>query len=374
MTQLVCSTVSPLSSISRVRAWWLRWYGPTWLVLATILGGWSWLTMVGGEWPAWQLMLVGGPLLCWYGSLQHELIHGHLLPGSRWNDRLASAPLDLWLPYARYRDTHLVHHATLHLADPLADPESFYVMPGCWAGLGSLRRGLLWVNNTLAGRMLIGPWLQVGGFYLDEWRALCQGDRTRWRVWAWHGLGVALVIGWLLAWDFSPLRYALLVVWPATGLLLLRSFHEHRPADSLAAASVVMEAAWPWRWLFLNNNYHVLHHRSPELPWYRLHDRYRRERDALLTANRGFYFSGYGEWFRRYAWWPRDHPCFPVGEVAADSASGISTSDHGGHHEHGAITASGEPGNHWRPESGAGRELAGYSGGTGGRGPEPAPR
>lgn len=323
MTQLAWSTPPRLSRRSRLLQAWIAHHGPTWLVLGVVTGGWLWLSIAGGDWPAWLVVLVGAPLLCWYGSLQHELIHGHLLTGSRWNERLASAPLSLWLPYALYRDSHLAHHAAPRLADPLADPESFYVSPAHWARLAPAMRALLVVNNTLLGRMLIGPLLQIGGFWRAEWRQ-CRVDRAHRRLWAWHLLAVALVLAWLQLWGFPLWRYALLVVWPGTGLLLVRSFYEHRPAGTLPAASVVVEAALPWRWLFLNNNYHVLHHRDPQLPWYRLHRQYQREREALLRANQGFYFTGYGQWFRRFGWRVKDHPRFPSGMITAETLPGTA--------------------------------------------------
>ena len=45
-------------------------------------------------------------LLTWYGSLQHETIHGHPTPFRRFNGMLGSLPLSLWIPYTVYRETH----------------------------------------------------------------------------------------------------------------------------------------------------------------------------------------------------------------------------------------------------------------------------
>jgi fatty acid desaturase len=98
-------------------------------------------------------------LLTWYGSLQHETIHGHPTGSRRLNAMLAGLPLSLWLPYGSYRATHLQHHrhGGRHLTDVSRDPESFYVRSGLSSRAGPLGRALRLANCTLAGRLILGP-------------------------------------------------------------------------------------------------------------------------------------------------------------------------------------------------------------------------
>lgn len=100
-------------------------------------GWWRWRSTRGGgalTWhhhalPWWLILPLGGWLVAWHGSLQHEVLHGHPTRWQGLNTVLASAPLVLWLPYPLYYSRHRRHHIIASLTDPLEDPESFYVEP-----------------------------------------------------------------------------------------------------------------------------------------------------------------------------------------------------------------------------------------------------
>jgi fatty acid desaturase len=55
-----------------------------------------------------------------------------------------------------------------------------------------------------------------------------------------------------------------------------------------------------------------VHHSAPRLAWYRLPARWRTQRDAVLSANGGYRFSGYGEIIRRYALTSRQPVAWPL--------------------------------------------------------------
>ncbi|CRR70550.1 VWFA-related Acidobacterial domain protein [Pseudomonas aeruginosa] len=102
--------------------------------------------------------------------------------------------------------------------------------------------------------------------------------------------------------------------WPlaaALGLSMLRSFYEHRPAREPAQRSVLVEAGWPWRLLFLNNNLHLVHHDLPGLPWYLLPRVYSASRRAYRRRSGDFHLPGYGRLWRRHGWRPVDAPVHP---------------------------------------------------------------
>jgi fatty acid desaturase len=250
--------------------------------------------------------------VAWQASLQHEVMHGHPTPSVAFNRWVAGPPLALWLPYDRYRATHLLHHVDERLTDPLDDPESFYVTTDAWDRAGPVRRGALRVLNTLAGRLLLGPPWIVAGFLAAEWRRARRGDAGVRHAWSGHALlaaAVAVLIGVVLG---IPLwLYVLAVVWPATALMLLRSFAEHRPAVDPAHRSAIVESRGPLAWLFLSNNLHALHHERPGLPWFVLPKIYRANREAVLDRNGGYRLVGYREVARRWMLSPRDHPRHP---------------------------------------------------------------
>lgn len=289
--------------------------GPEWPTIAlavVIYGGWLALTWFWDAVPFLVLCAAGGWLVAWQGSLQHEVMHGHPTRSRRVNDAIGRPPLSLWLPYPIYRLTHLRHHRDEHLTDPIEDPESVYVTSEGWRRLGPLGRRLAGWNMTLAGRLLIGPFIMIGGFLLAEARAVAAGDARRRRVWARHAAEVAAVLVWVVAVAGMPL-WAYLVAFVFTGAALtrLRSFAEHRYADRPEERTAIVENGGLLGLLYLNNNLHVLHHLKPATPWYRLPALYAADRAALTARNGGLVYRGYADIARRYLLRPHDAALHP---------------------------------------------------------------
>ncbi len=300
----------------------VRWTeAPTWLLIFLVYGGWGGLTWFHDSIAWWLLAPAGAWLIALHGSLQHEALHRHPTRHAWLNALLVGAPLGLWMPYPIYRDSHLAHHATASLTDPLGDPESYYAPREDWENFGWLRRAVLTINNTLAGRMVVGPWLASGTLWRAEARRLAAGDYAHARVWAVHLALCALLFAWIVGvCGMAAPDYVLLVAWPGLALLLVRSFLEHRPAASQDRRTVIVEAGWLMSLLFLNNNLHVVHHEHPAIPWYELPAIYRAERNEILARNGNYLFAGgYAEIARRYAFRPKDLPVHPgLTQAAAD--------------------------------------------------------
>jgi fatty acid desaturase len=106
----------------------------------------------------------------------------------------------------------------------------------------------------------------------------------------------------------SAWHYCFGIAYPALGLAMLRSLYEHRPGALPAHRTVINEASAPWRLLYLNNNYHVVHHAYPQLPWYQIPALYAAERETFHASNGGFVLPGYLHLVRNFAWKPVDHP------------------------------------------------------------------
>lgn len=282
---------------------------PTWFVAAAVYGGWLLLTYYWSVLPWFVVLPAGAWLAAWHHSLQHETVHGHPSRNEKINAALGYAPLSLWMPWPIYRDTHIAHHHDDSLTDPARDPESFYIGAEEWAALEPWQRHVLRYNNTLAGRLLLGPALMVGRFWHAELRDVFFGRGTNLNVWLWHLVAVALVLVWALGVCGIPAwQYALLFVYPGLSLTLLRSFAEHRAAESPSRRSAQVNAHPLLGLLYLSNNLHVVHHARPDLAWYQVPEYRDALKGTLPPHDAKLVYPGYGAIFRRYLFRAHDVP------------------------------------------------------------------
>ncbi|MDQ7976362.1 fatty acid desaturase [Paraburkholderia sp. SARCC-3016] len=307
--------------LSRRRASWTwRSEWPTWLVIVAIYAGWF-----GAATHARELgMPVTIALLAlfgaWYLSLQHELLHGHPTRSPLINGLIGFMPLAVWLPYRVYRELHLRHHDDPHLTRPEHDPESYFVSPDAWNRAGPILRACLTARNTFVGRVLLGPAFSLAATASGAARKLVKRDFSDVPAWLAHGAALAALTTWLARdCGISPWLFIAGAGYPALALNAIRSFHEHRGADAYEHRSVINEAAWYWRLLFLNNNYHAVHHDLPGLPWFALRRIYRERRTDYLLRNGGFLVHGYGDWLASYAAKPVTHPVHAIAQTGAAS-------------------------------------------------------
>ena len=301
---------APPGAVARL---WRRCEGPTWIVAAALYAGWGLTTWSYHALPWWLVLSLGAWFVCWHGSLQHEVVHGHPTRRPWLNAALAYPPLGLWQPYTLYRESHLAHHRDECITSPLDDPESDYVTAADWEAMGRLRRAMLRAHNTLLGRLAFGPLVACARLAAAEARRLRAGDHGHAASWLAHVAAVAAVLYWTtVVCGIPPWAYVLLFAYPGLSLTLLRSFAEHRPAPEPAHRTVVVEAGPLMSLLYLNNNYHAPHHARPGLAWYAIPAYWRADRAAILERNGGYVFGGYGGQFRRFLFRPKAEPVHPL--------------------------------------------------------------
>ncbi len=289
---------------------------PTVALLVACYACWLVLTAAYGDLPLWLLAPGVAVTLAFHSSLQHELVHGHPTRSKSVNCALGIAPLSLWIPYERYRVLHLKHHVNDRLTDPFDDPESNYLTPEAWRALPAFKRGMRLLQQTLAGRTLIGSWWRVGTFLRREVRALLADEPGVRAAWALHVACVLPVGVWVVAYCGIPLwLYFVAMVVPGNALLLIRSFAEHRARGDRHERTATVENSWVLGPLFLFNNLHSLHHDEPALPWYRYNARYRLVRNRLLAQSGDHVYSTYFDVARRYLFRPHDRVEHPTGRV-----------------------------------------------------------
>ena len=230
-----------------------------------------------------------------YSSFNHEVLHGHPFRNETLNTLLVFPALGLLIPYPRFRDTHLAHHHDPSLTDPYDDPETNFVDPVVWANWSGLRQRLYMFNNTLLGRMAIGPVIGLATFYKQDMRAMQNGDRRVIDAYLFHVAGLVPVIWWMVQFATMPFWLYALAVYLSHSILKIRTFLEHRAHEKARCRSVIIEDRGPLSFLFLNNNLHAVHHACPTLPWYRLQSEYADRRGSFLQRNGGYAYPSYAK-------------------------------------------------------------------------------
>jgi fatty acid desaturase len=260
-----------------------------------------WLAAGVWLWPvtpvlALVVMAVMGAL---HSSLVHECLHGHPTRHRLVNEMLVILPLTLLHPYRRYKTTHLAHHHDERLTDPFDDPESYYRARWAYDALPGWFRAVLRVNNTLLGRVVLGPWIAGAGFILSEWRLFREDARGIRLAWALHLPSMAVVLSIVWAMGIPVWLYMLGVAYPGLALISVRTFAEHRWHETPEGRTIIVERS-PLAWLFLYNNLHIVHHQMPSAPWYALPRLYRERRDHWQALSGGYVFPNYLALWRRW--------------------------------------------------------------------------
>lgn len=287
---------------------------PTLVLLIVTYAVWAGGTLL---WPVSGLLsvIVTGVAVAQFCSLQHEALHGHPFRNPHLNHALVFPALALVVPYQRFRDMHLQHHYDPALTDPYDDPESNYQDPALWARMSRALRALLRLNNTLLGRILLGPAIGTWFFIKGDVALYRKGNPAILHAWVMNGLGVMLVLGWLWGVSDMPVLAYVAAAYLGYSLLKIRTYLEHRAHEVPRARTVIIEDKGPLALLYLNNNLHVVHHMHPTVPWYRLPALYAARREHYQRRNEAYVYRNYGEIFRRFLFTAKDpvpHPVWPV--------------------------------------------------------------
>jgi len=276
--------LKPFASPSLPRALWQLVNTLVPFVAAWSLAAWSW----HAGWPyasTLALSLVAASLYVRLFILQHDCGHGSFFANRRAN-RLVGAGLGLITlsPFAYWKKTHDVHHATSGNLDKrlLGDIRTLTVAEyrACsfWGRLGyrlyrsmPVMLGIGPIYQFVAKhRLPIGmPWR-----WTREWRSVAINNL------ALLALGAVLI--WWLGW---PLLLAVqLPVVALAGLFGVWLFYvQHtfeggywtrgaawNPRQAAIAGSSFYDLPQPLRWFTANIGYHHIHHLSPRIPNYRL--------------------------------------------------------------------------------------------------------
>ena len=282
---------------------------PTWLLIAGVYGAWSLLVVFySAIYPLLWLVLTS-LVLALFGSLCHELLHGHPSNKQKLNDAIGTPPLSLY-PYFDYKRSHLKHHDEAFLTEPGIDPESFFVRSEQWHNMNRVQRVLARFNMTLTGRLLFGPLRTYIGLARQASTEIRGNKPLARRKWLTYIASVVLFL-WLLQGYFHiPAGLYILAAYMGHSLIALRSFYEHQTHVESNQRTVIVTSTLPLSFLFLYNNLHVVHHQHPGLAWYLIPGEFERDKLRYLERNGGFNFTGYRAWYKHLIK-PVASPVFP---------------------------------------------------------------
>jgi fatty acid desaturase len=274
-----------------------RFEFPTWLLIIGVYGVWSLLVVFNSDIypPLWLVLM--SMVLALFGSLCHELLHGHPSNSQKLNDAIGTPPLSLY-PYFDYKSTHLQHHDDAFLTEPGIDPESFFVRSDQWRSMSRMQRGLARFNMTLTGRLLFGPMRTYIGLGRQAISHIRGNDALLRRQWLSYIVSVALLLWLLVSYFHVSLGLYVLAAYMGHALIALRSFYEHQAHAEPEQRTVIVVTALPFSFLFLFNNLHVVHHQHPGLAWYLIPGEYQQHKESYLQSNGGFNFVGYRAWLK----------------------------------------------------------------------------
>jgi len=283
------------------------------VVLAFFCYG-TWLATGFLLWPSYPIVALAllGFVLALQSSIMHEVLHGHPTRSALINEAFVFLPIGLVWPYRRFKTLHLRHHADERLTDPLDDPESYYQALWQHDDLPPTMKFLLKINNTMAGRFFLGPWLSCIGFFIDDFKQMMAGDKAIRKAWLLHAIGLAIVAP-IVQFGFGiPLwLYILAPVWLGQSLIAIRTFAEHQWSEHPEGRTVIIERS-PLSFLFLNNNLHFVHHKTPTVAWYKLPRLFRERRDEWLRMNNGYAYPNYFALIKAYAFKAKEPIVHPV--------------------------------------------------------------
>ena len=234
---------------------------------------------------AWWWMLAAAVVFSYTNntlfSLHHEAVHGVFNPHRRIN-HAAGVLLAGFFPtiFSIQRISHIGHHRRNRTDEELYDyylPHQSWWLKTYW--IYCLLTGFYWAIIPVAALLyVLCPWA-----FRSRW---FQHGPARWwgfepfvadiakapiaRVWL-EGV-CSLLLQATLFWALDLTWQGWLVCYWAFGL----NWSSVQYSDHAGSPRDVIEGAWNlyfWpgaRWLFLNYNYHLAHHREPQIPWIHL--------------------------------------------------------------------------------------------------------
>ena len=228
---------------------------------------------ISGAVPTWVPIVVNAVVTFTMFTVVHDAVH-YAISSARWVNgligRLAVPFVQPLISFPSFGFMHIEHHR--HSNDDENDPDTFashgpaWQLPFRWAVLD------IWYGNYLIGKIRSRPKAEIA-----ETLACVTISVT--------GLIVAIMSGhfWTLAVVFIiPQRIAVVVLAWWFDWMPHHGLEDTQRSDRYRATRTRVGMEWLYTPLMLSQNYHLVHHLHPSVPFYRYTKTWRRNEEAYL--------------------------------------------------------------------------------------------
>ena len=250
---------------------------PTVIIFFLVMGGMYnvWVYALAGTLPMWAGALINGILSYWLFSIIHDASHHSLSSNKLINETVGGIGLFFLFPYApmiALRWVHNKHH--IHANGPM-DPDQFehnspwWQVPIRWSCFDAY---YIYYFFKYGGKVIKRNLVPLIAFYT----ALIVAFITA----LYFGYGYEIFMLW-----FIPSRISLFLI--AVVFVIL----PHHPAtvgqeeDKYMATTMRMGWEWLLTPLMVYQNYHLIHHLWPEIPFYKMHKAWYLKYDEINAEN-----------------------------------------------------------------------------------------
>jgi fatty acid desaturase len=253
--------------------------------------GWLTVTLLSFYLPYLISIPLISIILVLHSGIRHETFHGHPTDNEEVNYLIGFLPLNIFTNYGVDKRNHIRHHQ-VELTS-INDPASEYYDSAVISQLSNWQVLLLDFNNTLIGRVFFGGLVSTAKMIKSETDLLINGDLSSLKDIIFHVIGIILVFSWLKFFaGMTLLEYVVLFVYPSSMIIQFKKFTDHQYHKSETKRTNIVESNKFTNFLYLNQNYHAVHHHIPTKPWHELVDVYELKKlDFNWTS--GYIYKGF---------------------------------------------------------------------------------
>lgn len=246
-----------------------------------IAGGVNVWLAVSGAIPLWVGTIISIVVLYYLEHINHEAVHANISGADtnwRWLNELIGHVGNFWmfLPLPAFRAVHFSHHRSTN--HPTLDCDMWFAQK---TRLGVLAR----CSTLLLGYEITLQRLAKLGLVEKRTMAIIYGTRLLWvamiGVAIYFGYGVEVFMLWVLP--------ALLAMPVLAFLFAFVVHHPHTGKERYQASNVLISDNKIFHNImtavFLFQNYHLVHHLHPRLPFYKYGQAFREIREQLESKN-----------------------------------------------------------------------------------------